>query len=228
MFKEFPQQKTAWSFFSRNAYTIIFICALVFVIVFSVSNLVTKPKLWTDESVSIDIARSFLNYGALSPQIAPDTLYPLPHLIQSTGYPVTVSLAAFFKLFGYGFYQARIFMLLWILVTLSVLFVLGRRLFGGGYSLLALLLCVSFASFYGSGRTVVGEIPGFFFLLAGFYCVFTRQRFFWAGIFWGLAVVAKPSVFGLIIPTVLFTLLLMREDWRVFFKKLGAIAVGMI
>ena len=228
MFDVSVRSKKISQFFYEHLSTIVFLATIIFVIIFSVSNLVTKPRLWTDEAVSIDIGRSFLTHGVLSPQIAPDTFYPWPHLIQSTGYPVTVSLAAFFKIFGYGFYQARIFMLLWILVTLSVLFVLGRRLFGGGYSLLALLLCVSFASFYGSGRTVVGEIPGFFFLLAGFYCVFTRQRFFWAGIFWGLAVVAKPSVFGLIIPTVLFTLLLMREDWRVFFKKLGAIAVGMI
>ena len=228
MFKEFPQQRTFPSFLSGNGSAIIFLCSLVFVIVFSISTLVTKPKLWTDESVSIDIARSFLMYGALSPQIAPDTFYAFPHLIQSTGYPVTVSLAAFFKLFGYGLYQARVFMLLWILAALTTLFFLGRRMFGTRQASLVLLLIVSFASFYGSGRTVVGEIPGFFFLLVGFYCVVARQHFFLAGILWGLAVVAKPSVFGLIIPTVFLTLLLERASWRNFLKRLCLVAVGMI
>ncbi len=212
----------------KHVAAIVFFGAIFFVLVFSVSTLTTKPRLWTDEAVSIDIARSFLTHGVLSPQIAPDTLYAFPHLIQSTGFPVTISLAVFFKLFGYGFYQARVFMLLWILAALGILFVLGRRLFGRRQALLALLLFISFASFYASGRTAVGEIPGFVFLLAGFFFLLEREQYFLTGIFWGLAVVAKPSVFGLIIPTVFFTLLLEREDWKRFLKRFCAVAVGMI
>lgn len=215
-------------FFLRHSYFFIFLSLILFVVVFSYSPLLNKPRLWTDEAVSIDIARSFLDYGVLSPQIAPDTFYEFPHLIQSTGYPVTVSLATFFKLFGYGLYQARIFMLIWILATLATLYISGCRIFGKRQTVLAILLFISFASFYGSGRTVVGEIPGFIFLILGLYIAFTRSGFFWSGIFWGLAVVTKPSVFGLIIPTVFLTLLFERAGWRIFLRKLFMVAVGMI
>jgi len=87
------------------------------------------------------------------------------------------------------------------------------------------LLVATFASFYGSGRTVVGEIPGFFFLLIGLYFLFEKKSCAVAGIFLGLAVVTKPSVFGLLLP-VLFIVLLLRP--RRFFPRFVQLAVGML
>jgi 4-amino-4-deoxy-L-arabinose transferase-like glycosyltransferase len=258
------QQKTFSGFFSEHFSIIVFAIVICFVIIFSVSTLVTKPRFWTDEAVSIHIARSFLTHGILSPQITPDSFLEPAYLIQSTGYPVTVSLAGFFKIFGYGLYQARVFMILWIIIALSAVFFLAKKLFGETQACFSLLLIASFASFYGSGRTVVGEIPGFAFLLAGFYflleksdlhssllaernlssapCPDFRQagevswslssiiqnwkaRYFLVGLFWGLAVVTKPSVFGLIIPTIVLTFIFERKD---FFKKNFYLGVGMI
>lgn len=198
------------------------------VVLFSFSTLTTKPKLWTDEAVSIDIARSFLNYSRLSPQIAPGEFYENPQLIQSTGFPVTISLAVFFKIFGYGLYQARVFMLFWMVMSLLLILLIGRYLFDERKAILSVLLIASFASFYASGRTVVGEIPGFVFLLAGFYILFKYERYFLTGILWGFAVVTKPSVFILIIPTIFLTLLIEKKDWKSFFINLSKVALGMI
>ncbi|MDO8664324.1 MAG: glycosyltransferase family 39 protein [Candidatus Liptonbacteria bacterium] len=228
MSQDQSEQKTVVPFLSTRLSTIVFLATLTFVIVFSFSTLVTKPRLWTDEAVSIDIARSFLIYGVLSPQIAPGALYSLPHLIQSTGYPVTVALASVFKIFGYGLYQARTFMLVWMLAVLAALFYVGRKIFDDFSACSALLLIASFASFYGSGRTVVGEIPGFLFLISGLYFLFFRERLLWSGLFLGLAVVTKPSVFGLLIPTLFFATLLEHKSFSEFCRKLFTLALGMI
>jgi len=227
MFEYGSQRKKVSHFFSEHASTVIFLGIIFLVLIFSVSTLVTKPRLWTDEAVSIDIAKSFITYGSLSPEIAPGIVYPFPHLIQSTGYPLTVSLAAVFKIFGYGLYQARIFMLVWMLGALFALFYFGRKIFDDRTTCSALLLIASFASFYGSGRTVVGEIPGFVFLLVGLYFFAVRERFLWSGFFLGLAIVTKPSVFGLLIPVLFLALFFERGRFLEFFRKLLVIVSGM-
>lgn len=204
---------------------VFLILAILF---FSISTLTTKPELWTDEAISIHIARSFLNQGTLSIQTAPHSFFESPHLIQATGYPVTVPLAGFFKLFGYGFSEARAFMLLWITAALLLVFFLARALFSKFEAVSALLLTTTFASFYANGRVVTGEIPGFVFLLLGFLFLFLRGHYFVAGLFWGLSVVAKPSVFTAIIPTIFLALLFERLSYREFFKQLFAFACGMI
>lgn len=211
-------------FLRKNTTSLIFFVVIFFVLAYSFSTLTTKPKIWVDESVSIDIARSFMNYGVLSPQTAPGVFYPLPHLIQPSGYPLTLSLSGFFSIFGYGFFQARIFMLLWIIAALAVIFFLGKKIFSAPQALFGLLLIASFASFYGSGRTVVGDIPGFVFFLIGFWLIL-RERIFWGGVILGLAVVTKLSAFGLIIPVFFLVWAFKgREGWR----KLLLTGAGMI
>ncbi len=217
--------KSIVNFIKSNRDGLVVGAILLAVVIWSLSALLTKPKLWIDESISINISRSFMTEGVLSPQTAPGRFFDFPELIQSTGYPVTVLLAGFFKVFGYGVYQARIFMLVWIVVALSLVFLLAKKLFGRESAYGSLLLVASFASFYGSGRTVVGEIPGFVFLFGGLYFFLERERYFLTGIFWGLAVVTKPSVFGLLIPAIILTLIFERKD---FFRKVILLGCGMV
>ncbi len=204
----------------------IFGAILAGVVLFSLSTLTTKPRIWIDEVKSIELARNFLNFGKLDIQTAPGKFTNAPEILQTTGYPATVPLALFFKLFGFGLAQARIYMILWMAAALSALFYFGRRLMGEKNTLWALLLISTFASFYDSGRTVVGEIPGLVFLTAGLYFWLLKDNYFWSGLFWGLAVVTKPSVFGLLIPTVFFTFLLFKR--KGFFKNIFLNASGMV
>ncbi len=213
----------------RKRWEVIFVgVVLLFVFIISFQTLTTKPHLWTDEAISINIAQSFKSHRILSVQTAPDSFFELPHLIQATGYPVTVPLAGVFALFDFGVSQARLYMLAWLIGVLLVLFYLARTLFSKHEAIFVFLLTASFASFYANGRTVTGEIPGFLFLLFGLYALLVRGQYFGAGLLCGLAVVAKPSVFALIIPTFFLTLLLERVSWRQFIRKLCAVASGMI
>ena len=54
--------------------------------------------------------------------LGPDQFSGIPYLIQSTGYPLTVSLAAVFSFFGFDLAIARIFMLALMAVFLIALF----------------------------------------------------------------------------------------------------------
>src|SRR3989344_8633163 len=198
---------------------------LLGVILFSLPNLNTWPRLWIDEAKTLELARNFLNFGKLNIQIAPGEFTDFPEILQTTGYPATIPLVLFFKIFGYGLTQARIYMLIWMAAALSMVFLLGRKLMGGSSALFSVLLIATFASFHDSGRTVVGEIPGFVFLLIGFYAWLARSSYFGAGFWLGLAVVTKPSIFTWIIPVIALVLILEKTE---FFKKLLSVAGGML
>lgn len=210
---------------SNLKYYSILVLIFLGVLALSFSTLITKPRLWIDEAKSIELARGFLKFGKLDIETAPREFTGFPELLQSTGYPVTVPLAVFFKLFGYGLAQARIYMLIWMVVALSTAFIVARRLFGDWPALGAVLLIATFASFHDSGRTVVGEIPGFVFLLAGIYFWLIRGEYFGTGLWWGLTVVVKPSVYTWIIPTIFLVFLLEKKD---FLKRVSAVAIGML
>lgn len=205
-------------------YNIVMILTLVIVLYLSFGSLLTKPRIWVDEASTIEQSHNLLRYGIPDIEIAPGKFSGVPHLIQSTGYPVTIPLALVFKVFGYGFAQARVFMLVWLIAALLLVFYVSNKFFGRVSVLFSFLLIASFASFYGSGLTVVGEIPGFVFLLAGLLYLW-RDSYFLAGLVWGFAVVTKPSVFILIIPAIVMTLLFERKD---FFRKITYVGFGMI
>ena len=87
-------------FFKRHYITIVLGLVLALMVVFSFSTLLTRPKLWSDEAMSIELARNFLHQQVLNIQIAPGVFYDFPYLVQPTGYPVTVPLAGVFKFLG--------------------------------------------------------------------------------------------------------------------------------
>lgn len=201
----------------------IFALILLAVSFYSFQILTVKPKIWADEAKSIELARNFLNYGKLDIEVAPGEFSGVSQLLQSTGYPVTVPLAGIFRIFGAGLTQARIYMLGWMIAALTAVFCFTKRFFGEQKALIATLLVATFASFHDSGRTVVGEIPGFVFLLSGLYFWLT-EKYFLSGFWFGLAVVAKPSVFGLILPAIFLIAALERTY---FWKKIWKTASGM-
>ena len=195
---------------------------------YSVQTLTTRPRLWIDEAKSIELARNFAAAGHLDIQTAPASFSEVSPLLQSTGFPVTLSLAVVFEIFGFGLATARVVMLIWMIVAVIAFIHLGVRLFGWDRALAAATLLVTFASLYDNGRTVVGEIPGFVFLLTGLYVWLYSEKShtqYHAGLWWGLAVVTKPSVFGLIIPTIVVVCLVERTSW---FRRLAETALGMI
>ena len=198
---------------------------ILWVVIFSSLTLTTKPHLWADEAKSIELAKNFLFFHRLDIQIAPGEFSGFPELLQSTGYPLLVPLAGLFKIFGFSFKLARIYMLAWMLILLIVIFLFAQRLFGSRKAVLPLLLLSTFPSFFDSGRTVVGEIPGFVFLIAGLYFLFFKESYYWSGLFLGLAIITKPSVFLLALPAIILVFLLER---KYFLKRSLKVVVGML
>jgi len=208
----------------RRVYA-LFGLILIFAFILSVSTLTTKPRIWTDEAISIEIAKSFGRDGVLDVSASPATYTGFPELLQSTGYPVTVPLGILFKMFGETFTLARLYMLLWTLLALYAVFCFSRAVSDPELALFSTLLVATFASFYGSGRTVVGEIPGFVLLLSALYFAFERRSFSLGGILLGFAIVAKPSVFLLVLPALF--LVLLREPRALLFRVFK-LSVGML
>lgn len=202
------------------------IFVIFIMILFSLNTLTTKPRLWYDEGLNIEVARNISYFHKIEAQVAPNVFSgQTVRMFQATGYPVTIPLAIFFKIFGFGATQARIYMLGWMVLTLLAVFWIMRRLFGVDEAILALLLMVTFPPFHDNARTVIGEIPGFFFLFTGCYFLLRRRAFLIGGLLIGLAVAAKISVYVALIPA-LFCFFLIMERKR-FFQGLIPIYAGM-
>lgn len=173
------------------------------------------------------MARSLAIFGKLDFQVSPSELSQVAYRIQSTGYPVTVPLAVFFKVFGWGLTQARIFMLLWMVVVLGFLFYFFKKISSEAEAVWILALLAVFAPFYGNGRTVIGEVPGLIFLLGGLLILFYRQSGFWCGLLLGLAVASKPSVYLAVIPAVL-AVSFVSQPLKNFFRRSFFMLLGSL
>jgi len=207
---------------------------LIFVVLFSLSHLTTRPKLWFDEGLNIEIAHNFLLFQKLDISTAPREFSGLPYIVGTNGYPLTIPMAGFFGIFGFGLTQARLYMILWLLVVIVSLYIFQKKFFGKNTALITAIFIVTFAPFYGDGLMATGEIPGFFFLVWGLYFLLNRfeegepilKNYFLSGIFFSLAVPSKPSIYLLLmLSTFIFFIFCERKE---FFKKAFIFALGII
>lgn len=223
-------------FFKKYFFELVVVLVIIGMVFFSLSTLTTKPRLWTDEAMSIELARNFSDFGRLDLMTEPGVFSGIPYLLQSTGYPMTIGLAGFFKIFGFGLIQARVFALILMIILLILVFWFIKNLFGKKQAVLAIFLIASFAPFYGNGRCVTGEILGFIFMIFGLYFLLRmpvkqeKQKFFkkellFSGFFLGLAIVSKPSVYMLVLPAALITIFFQKSQ---LFGKVLNFLVGMV
>ena len=148
------------NFVRNNASWWVLFGSIVFLTIVSFMTLTTKPRLWTDEAVTIEIAHSLSRFGELNIQTSPTQFFEFPYLLQSTGYPLTVLLAAVFRIFGFSFVAVRSFMV-FVMLASYLPFSFGRNVFGPKKTA---LLFTSYARsfFYASGRTATGEVGSIF------------------------------------------------------------------
>ncbi len=212
-------------FLKKYHIEIIFCLLLVAVAAVSLPNLTTKPRLWYDEGINIEFARNFLDFGKLDASTAPGEFSGLTRFYQASGYPLSLPLSLFFGIFGFGPAQARIYMLGWMMIALLSVFIFVRKLAGKETALAASALIATFASFHDNGRAVMGEIPGFIFLIWALYWIFWKNSYLAGGLLFGLAISAKPSVYISILPAILVLLILERKN---FLKNGFKIFLGMI
>ena len=206
----------------------LLVAILFFVVIFSFSNLTTRPKVWFDEGLNVEIAHNFILFRKLDILTAPDAFSGAPYIVGTNGYPLTIPLGVVFYIFGFGLTQTRIFMLVWIIVALLSIYFVVRRFFGIKNALATTAFVATFAPFYGNGLTALGEVPGFVFLIWGLFFLFEpEQKNYWlTGLFFGLSSVVKPSLYLLLFPS--FLIYLFLEERKEFFKKLFKFGVGAI
>jgi len=202
------------------------IVVVILTVIFSVSaiQLINIPRIFFDEGITIEVARNFELFGVPDIVTAPGQFSGFPYIQGSSGFPVTVPLAGFFKVFGFGFTQARIYALLWLFIFFATVWFFVKNLWNTAYATGAIALIAGFASLYDSGRRAMGDIPGLALLLLGLILLLKKDRPYLAGIFFGLAVAAKPSVYLLIIPALILSYII--ADWRHSFRKLLTIGAG--
>ena len=203
---------------------ILIFCVVLAVIVIAFQHLTTWPRLFYDEGITIEIAENFRRFGVLDISTAPGEFTDIPYITGSNGFPITLPLALFFQLFGFGLFQARIYALIWLVIFFFVLYLFAKRFWGSTNALSAVLLIATFAPLYDNGLRVLGEIPGFVFLLTGLLFLTAKNKPLAAGLFFGLATVSKPSIYLLIFPALILAALFINKDLR---KKILTILMGM-
>lgn len=187
-----------------------------------------SPGIWFDEGMYTQTALNLARYGTQGIQVAPRTLDSAGSV--TGGFPFVGPISLSYHFFGAGVLQGRAVMALFIVGFVALTW-LGMTLiagpFVGGLSALALS---SFPMLYGDGKSVLGEIPGFFFLAASIIALirlerskFTSSRgYVSVGLLVGLCVVTKP-IFILLLPAYAGTWLVRMKQIPLTWKN---VAIG--
>ncbi len=197
-------------------------------LMYSILNLTTKPIPWKDEATAIEGSYNFTLFQRLSVYLAPGEFVQYPFFVIASGPPLTLPLAAIFKIFGFGLLQARAYMLLWIIGFLIATAYITRKLFGASAGIFALLLITTFTPFHAYGRTMVGELPGALFVLLSAYFLAVKGRYWLGGFFVGIAIAMRPSEYLVLVPAIVVWWILQRKKVKDIFKVGVAAMPGVL
>lgn len=185
----------------------LLIIAAALLVFFGTFRLSESPAIWYDEGFYTQMAVNVSERGLQVIQIAPDIF--VSGAAVTAGFPLIYPVSAAYTLFGIGVTQGRITMVFFIIALALAAYVLIRKLFGAWYASWSVLLLAAFPMLYGSGKPVLGEVPGLFFLVLFLIALVFLERSsyrdirLWAisGLAAGLSVVTKP-IFLLLIPAI--------------------------
>lgn len=205
---------------------VLLISGFIALLFFGSYKLAESPAIWYDEGFYTQMALNVAERGAQVIQISPDTF--ISGALITAGYTLVYPVSAFYEWFGVGVLQGRLVSFIFMIALAIATYVLVRRLFGSWYAAWSVLLLSSFPMLYGNGKSVLGEVPGLFFLFLFliFIHVLERRAFkdvkflILAGVAAGFCVVTKP-IFILLIPAVFVT-------WIVRFRSIPLSAATII
>lgn len=155
------------------------------------------PPMWWDEGWTLSVARNWIERGhygrLLAGALAPPGL--------EAALPVTGPIALLFRLLGVGIWQGRLFGVLCLAGALLLFYWLAARLYSSRVAL-GMLLVLMLTPMHPQlhplimARQVLGEMPLFLYLLAGYACYYhaLRSSGRWLGpaiLFWGIGIVTK-------------------------------------
>lgn len=174
-------------------------------------NLTRFPTPWFDEGSHLHVPKTLVQYGKYADISSEGFRYYGPTI--GVGPTVMLPIAAVFKVFGVGLLQARLVMTLYLLAALYAFYRLNDHLLGGlgAWAALALLISSRSVLFLQYGRQLLGEVPGFFFLILALYLWFARwnendwKRLSAIGLLFGLAMITKYQYLLFIAPTLIIS-----------------------
>lgn len=223
-------RKMLWMRCGQIAAAIIFL----FAIFFATFHLKESPSVWYDEGIYIQGAVNALQYGKIGIQLSPAEITHISRI--SVSYPLIYPLAGWFKIFGASVISARSFMALVLFLFLAASFLFARKVFGPLLAVGTLLLLATFPPLYGNGKSVLGEVPGLFYLVFSLLCLrlsfnfLDKKRKMWlllAGIFIGFSVATKP-IFIILLPAVFVGLIVQWFYGKIRLKEYLFIFLGFI
>jgi len=210
--------------FKNNVIKIVPVFLLLIALFFSTYKLTESPPVWYDEGIILQPAINLARLGGMFVQISPSEQISAQFI--STGYTVIYPISLVFKYFGISLLNARLIMLVYLIVFVCASFLLAQRIFGFKYASLGTLLLVSFPPLYGNGKNVLGEVPGLLFLILFLYFINKiehnyKKTFYYilAGVFSGLCVVTKP-LFLVLLGAVFLSIILFRRKIDFYWQKI--------
>lgn len=183
-----------------NAKIVLFMALMLAVSYFAFENLTETPPIWYDEGIYTQTAQNAFDFGG-SPrvQVAPGVFESAWN--SNGGFPFIYPVAASYELLGDSVRSGRIMMALFLIALCAALFFFMKRLYGAPAALASLLLLSTFPVLYGTGKSVLGEVPGLLYLtlFLALLMGFERRAFraslpyvLLCGLMLGLTAVTKP------------------------------------
>jgi len=193
-----------------------------FVIV-AAQRLATVPVYETDESYTLQVPYEILNRGKLA---LPMYRY-LGGNIEDVWHSLTpvffAILSGFLKLFGFGVVQGRVFNLITVVLTLWMVYLIGRRLFDWRVGLIAVVMITSDQTVLERSRLLRNDYAAEALALLAFYLYEAAERrksgrlYIASGLAAGAGVMCHTSILYLL--GAICLLMLLTEGWRLFASK---------
>src|SRR5689334_5750987 len=134
-----------------------------------------------------------------------------------------VILSGFFKLFGFGLTEGRVFNLITAVTTLLMIYLIGRRLFDWRTGLIAVVMLVGDQTFLERSRLLRNDYAAASFALLAFYLYEIAEerksaRFYiGAGLAAGAGVMCHTNILYMI--AAIGLLILLRDGWRALVSR---------
>jgi 4-amino-4-deoxy-L-arabinose transferase-like glycosyltransferase len=190
--------------------------------VLAFAHLTRYPAMWFDEGAHLHVPKALVRYGVYADYSSEG--FRFYGATMSVGPTVMLPIALAFEAIGMGLLQARLVMVVYMLIASALFYRVGRQLGSRWLALLALALLITSrgVDFAYYGRQVLGEVPGLAFLLGGIWCWFaswerapgSRRRLLLAGLLFGLAVVTKYQYLIVLAPGLCLVWLVDRVYYR--------------
>lgn len=200
--------------------------------VIALGNFTSNPGFWFDEGIIAGVSKSLAEDGVYGTKIAPGS-FETQNFWITTNYPVTLPLAVVLKIFGIGVWQARLVPFVYLLLFVTIAYLLIKRLYGDTSAFWSTLLLITFAPLYGNGKAVLGEVPGLFWYILSLFLftkfVDTKKDFilFFSVFSAGLAITTKPF-YALLIPGLAFLFIKSVKNKSIQAKQVALSVVALI